>query len=56
LIKGSVGEADENLNLVEKNLDSDGFPSISQKLEYGCNEFAIYDNVLQRPKFMSFKD
>ena len=56
LIRANLNQEDQRLGLAEKNLDSDGFPPISQKLEYGSAEFAIYDNVLQRAKFMSHKD
>jgi DNA-directed RNA polymerase I subunit RPA2 len=37
-------------------LDRDGLPFIGQKLEAGQPDQCIYDSVLQKPKFNSFKD
>lgn len=40
----------------EKGLDSDGIPFIGKKLEHGDAELCIYDTVLGKPKYTSFKD
>lgn len=38
------------------DLDQDGLPHIGMKLEHGKADQCIYDTVLQKPKFNSFKD
>lgn len=42
--------------LQKNNLDVDGLPFIGQKLTHGEADQCIYDTVLQKPKFSSFKD
>ena len=42
--------------LKRQGLDSDGLPPIGTKLEQGAAEQCVYDRVLQKPKFTSFKD
>lgn len=46
----------QKIDLESKKLDSDGLPAIGQKLEYGQAEQCIYDKVLGKPKYASFKD
>lgn len=47
---------DAKIDLEEKGLDSDGLPYISKKLEHGSAELCVYDTVLGKPKYTSFKD
>jgi len=47
---------DSHIDLARHNLDVDGLPPIGKKLEQGSAEQVIYDRVLNKPKFTSFKD
>jgi DNA-directed RNA polymerase I subunit RPA2 len=37
-------------------LDSDGLPYLGRKLDHGGAELCVYDNVLGKAKYTSFKD
>ena len=47
---------DQKLGLHEKNLDIDGIPPVGQRLQHGDAELCVYDTVLGKAKFTSFKD
>eukprot|EP00347_Sterkiella_histriomuscorum_P020025 403339388 len=47
---------DQKIDLKEKNLDTDGIPSIGHQLTHGSPELCTYDTVLGKPKYVSFKD
>ena len=56
MVNQNKNHLDGKVDLASKGLDSDGLPFIGQKLEYGQAEQCVYDKVLDKPKFTSFKD
>ena len=56
MINNQKHREDRKIDLSEKGLDPDGLPYIEKKLEHGSAELCIYDTVLGKPKYTSFKD
>lgn len=46
----------EKIDLNKLGLDSDGLPHVGTKMEYGQVDQVIYDKILQKAKYSSFKD
>ena len=46
----------EQIKVAQHNLDADGLPPIGRMLEQGQAEQCVYDRVLNKAKFTSFKD
>ena len=56
MINPNNAKDQEQVPLARHDLDADGLPFIGRKLEQGQAEQCVYDRVLGKPKYTSFKD